>query len=80
MTKLKICRIFKLFFEHYGRCNDQWQNVKFAEKAWFLVLRSAIPTEEQTEPGSRTEERLRQWLTEHRRPLMFAPDAFVPTR
>ena len=59
---------------------DKWQNVKFAVRAWCLELKSAILTEEATEPGSPTSEKLRPWWVAHRRPLVFAPDAFVLTR
>lgn len=43
-----------IFVSNIREVYDRWQNVKFAEKAWYLVLRSAIPTEDQTEPGNPT--------------------------
>ena len=58
----------------------KWQNVMFAEKALLSVLRSATLTEDLTELGSQTLERLEQLLTAQLSQCMFVLVAYAAER
>ena len=60
-----------MVFEYLGGVY-RWQNAKFVARVLHSVSRSAILTEDQTEHGSLTLERLKQLLTEHLKQSVFA--------